>query len=194
LGKNNSGFGSTEFFVFRGKKEKLNQSFLYYLAKSDLIWKSAVNSMVGASGRQRADSGFLGNLRFRIPLLPIQRKIAAVLSAYDDLIENNNRRIAILEKMAEELYREWFVRLRFPGHEKAKIIKGVPEGWDVKDSLNLFNVLGGGTPKTDIPNYWDGEIPFFTPKDAHVGFFVNETEKTHDSVLKIVTANYFQRI
>ncbi|MFA5285649.1 MAG: restriction endonuclease subunit S, partial [Smithellaceae bacterium] len=61
LRKNNSGFGSTEFFVFRGKKEKLNQSFLYYLAKSDLIWKSAVNSMVGASGRQRADSGFLGN-------------------------------------------------------------------------------------------------------------------------------------
>jgi type I restriction enzyme S subunit len=132
LRKNNSGFGSTEFFVFRGKKEKLNQSFLYYLAKSDLIWKSAVNSMVGASGRQRADSGFLGNLRFRIPLLPIQRKIAAVLSAYDDLIENNNRRIAILEKMAEELYREWFVRLRFPGHEKVKIVKGVPDGWEPK--------------------------------------------------------------
>ena len=53
-----------------------------------------------------------------------------MLSAYDDLIENNNRRIAILEKMAEELYREWFVRLRFPGHEKVKIVKGVPEGWN----------------------------------------------------------------
>ena len=133
LGKSNSGFGSTEFFVFRGKKEKLNQSFLFYLAKSDLIWKSAVNSMVGASGRQRADSGFLGNLKFKIPLPAIQRKIAAVLSAYDDLIENNNRRIAILEKMAEELYREWFVRLRFPGHENVKIVKGVPEGWEVNE-------------------------------------------------------------
>ncbi len=70
-------------------------------------------------------------LTFKIPKMTysIQRKIAAVLSAYDDLIENNNRRIAILEKMAEELYREWFVRLRFPGHEKVKIVKGVPEGW-----------------------------------------------------------------
>ena len=58
-----------------------------------------------------------------------QQKIAAVLSAYDDLIENNKRRIALLEKMAEEIYREWFVRMRFPGHEKAKFVKGVPEGW-----------------------------------------------------------------
>ena len=61
-----------------------------------------------------------------------QQKIAAVLSAYDDLIENNKRRIALLEKMAEETYREWFVRMRFPGHEKAKLVKGLPEGWGIK--------------------------------------------------------------
>jgi len=72
------------------------------------------------------------NTTIDLPELPIQRKIAAVLSTYHDLIENNNRRIAILEKMAEELYREWFVRLRFPGHEKVKIVKGVPEGWEIK--------------------------------------------------------------
>jgi type I restriction enzyme S subunit len=59
-----------------------------------------------------------------------QKQIAAILSAYDDLIENNNRRIALLEKMAEEIYHEWFVRLRFPGHEKVKKVKGVPETWD----------------------------------------------------------------
>jgi len=100
-----------------------------------------------------------------------------VLSAYHDLIENNNRRIALLEKMAEEFYREWFVRLRFPGHEKVKIVKGVPEGWEVKDSLSLLNVMGGGTPKTDISSYWDGDIPFFTPKDAHAGYFADATEK-----------------
>jgi type I restriction enzyme S subunit len=58
-----------------------------------------------------------------------QKKIAAILSAYDELIENNQRRIALLEKMAEEIYREWFVRLRFPGHEKVKKVKGVPDGW-----------------------------------------------------------------
>ncbi|EKD28227.1 MAG: hypothetical protein ACD_79C00377G0002 [uncultured bacterium] len=146
LNQSNKGFGSTEFFIFRGKKDILDQSFLFYLAKSDLIWKSAVNSMVGASGRQRADAGFLGNLIFKIPPLPIQRKIAAILSAYDDLIENNNRRIAILEKMAEEIYREWFVRLRFPGHEKVKIVKGVPEGWEVKKIGEVIKFEKGKNP------------------------------------------------
>ena len=82
-------------------------------------------------------------VKFKIPPLPIQRKIAAVLSAYDDLIENNNRRIAILEKMAEELYREWFVRLRFPGHEKVKVVKGVPEGWEVKKLPKVADITYG---------------------------------------------------
>ena len=63
----------------------------------------------------------------------VQKKIAAILSAYDELIENNQRRITLLEKMAEEIYREWFVRLRFPGYEKVKKIKGVPEGWQISE-------------------------------------------------------------
>lgn len=161
-----SGFGSTEFFVFRGKKNYIDQSFLYYLTKCDLIWKSAVNSMVGASGRQRADADFLKRLILNVPIMPIQRKIAAVLSAYDDLIENNNRRIAILEKIAEELYREWFVRLRFPGHEKAKIVKGVPEGWKIKTVGKAFEFCGGGTPSTSVNGYWnDGNINWYSPTD-----------------------------
>ncbi len=141
----NDGFGSTEFFVFRAKENILDQNFLFYLSKCDLIWKSAVNSMVGASGRQRADASFLKRTKLQVPRLHIQRKIAAVLSAYDDLIENNNRRIDILEKMAAELYREWFVRLRFPGHEKVKIVKGVPEGWAVNRLGDLVeHQIGGG--------------------------------------------------
>ena len=71
-------------------------------------------------------------IKILFPNLKIQKKIAAILSAYDDLIENNKRRIALLEKMAEEIYREWFVRFRFPGHEKVKFVKGVPEGWEIK--------------------------------------------------------------
>jgi len=132
---------------------------------------------VGASN-PTLNRNHIHKLKIRLPRPGIQRKIAAVLSAYDDLIENNNRRIAILEKMAEELYREWFVRLRFPGHEKVKIVKGVPEGWEVKDSLAVFHVLGGGTPKTENPAFWDGDIPFFTPKDSHTGYFANVTEKS----------------
>ena len=74
--------------------------------------------------------------QFALPPLPTQRKIAAILSAYDDLIEVNTRRIAILEEMARALYREWFVRFRFPGHEGVRMVESavglVPEGWEVK--------------------------------------------------------------
>jgi type I restriction enzyme S subunit len=95
-----------------------------------------------------------------LPPLSIQRKIAAVLSAYDDLIENNNRRIAILEKMAEELYREWFVRLRFPGHEKTKIIKGIPEGWEVKRLGDIVNAIMGQSPPSESYNQTGIGLPF----------------------------------
>ncbi len=111
------------------------------------------------------------------PGLGEQRKIAAILTAYDDLIETNKRRIALLEKMAEEIYREWFVRMRFPGHRTVKFVKGVPEGWEPMPSSDMFDVLSGGTPKTDVPRYWDGPIPFFTPKDAPDHIYVSTTEK-----------------
>ncbi|PSJ16308.1 restriction endonuclease subunit S [Nitrosomonas supralitoralis] len=81
----------------------------------------------------------LNNIQVVLPSIGSQKKIAAILSAYDDLIENNQRRIALLEKMAEEIYREWFVRLRFPGHEKVRIIKGVPEGWEVRWVADLVD-------------------------------------------------------
>lgn len=76
--------------------------------------------------------GELKKFEFDFPSLRAQRKIAAILTAYDDLIEVNKRRIALLEKMAEELYREWFVRLRFPGYQNTRFVKGLPASWDAK--------------------------------------------------------------
>jgi type I restriction enzyme S subunit len=80
--------------------------------------------------------------------------------------------------LAEEIYREWFVRLRFPGHEKVKKVKGVPAGWTPTPSNKVFRVMSGGTPNTDNPVYWEGDIPFFTPKDAGNNFYVLKTERT----------------
>ena len=79
-----------------------------------------------------------------------QKKIAAILSAYDDLIENNKRRIALLEKMAEEIYCEWFVRMRFPGHKKVKFVKGVPEGWEVRPIASISGEIRKGVKKKDL--------------------------------------------
>ena len=106
-----------------------DKDYVYYIATT---LKDALVSFAGGSATPIINKSVFSSIKVNVPWLPIQRKIAAVLSAYDDLIENNNRRIAILEKMAEELYREWFVRLRFPGHEKVKIVKGVPDGWEPK--------------------------------------------------------------
>jgi type I restriction enzyme S subunit len=85
-------------------------------------------------------TAFKNHTELSVPDLPTQQKIAAILSAYDELIENNKRRIALLEKMAEEIYREWFVRLRFPGHEKVKFVKGVPNGWEVRPFSQIVNI------------------------------------------------------
>lgn len=98
-----------------------------------------------------------------------QQRIAAVLSAYDELMENNQRRIALLEKLAEELYREWFVRLRFPGHEKVKLVKGVPEGWDYALASKFFGLVKGkayaGDEITDDPDH----MPFISLKSFNRG-------------------------
>ncbi|MDH4259559.1 MAG: restriction endonuclease subunit S [Gammaproteobacteria bacterium] len=85
-----------------------------------------------------------------LPLLPVQRKVAAILTAYDDLIETNKRRIALFEKMAEELYREWFVRMRFPGHQDTKFVKSVPEGWEVRPISSFCEEIRAGVKKKDL--------------------------------------------
>ena len=115
-----------------------------------------------------------------IPLPPIevQQRIACTLSAYDEAMENNRRRMGLLEKAARLLYEEWFVRLRFPGHEHTPITHGIPQGWQKKTAHDATEVLSGGTPKTSNPDFWDGEIPFYTPKDAADGFWVTDCERT----------------
>jgi len=149
---NTAGFGSTEFFVFRNRQNISDPSYIYYLAKSDIIRKPAEKSMSGASGRQRVDVKSIQTLRIPAPPLPVQRKIASILSAYDDLIENNLRRIKILEEMAKTIYEEWFVKFRFPGHKKVKMVESelgpIPEGWEVKPLESLISEhIGGGWGK-----------------------------------------------
>ena len=118
---------------------------------------------------------------FLTPPLHVQRKIAAILSAYDDLIENNTRRIKLLEQAAHDLYREWFVHFRFPGHEDVEMVESelgtIPQGWEVGVFSDIADILSGGTPKTKVEEYWDGDIPFFSPKDAGSSFYVMATER-----------------
>lgn len=154
----NAGFGSTEFIVFRGKSGLADDDYVYYLAKSQYIRDMAINSMTGASGRQRADAKFIGKIKWNFPSPNVQTKIASILSDYDDLIENNNKRIKILEQMAENLYKEWFVRFRFPGYETAEFENGIPKGWNRDKIHTYYNTCSGGTPNRGNEEYFENGV------------------------------------
>lgn len=160
------GFGSTEFLVFRPKDDKVTNEFLYYFMLTDYIRKSMINSMTGATGRQRVNKDIFKSLELSLPSVEKQKRMADILSAYDDLIENNQKQIKLLEEAAMRLYKEWFVILRFPGHENTKIIDGVPEGWEKLYIEDVCQTVGGGTPSTKVPSYYNnGTIPWVTPTD-----------------------------
>lgn len=174
-----NGVCSTDITVIRSTKNS-NPGFLQYFIANQAFIDHATNISSGTR-MPRANWKTLCESEWLFPPLPTQHKIAALLSAYDDLIENNLRRIKILEEMAQNLYREWFVKFRFPGHQRARFIDSplgrIPEGWEVVQFTQIADVLSGGTPKTTVSEYWDGQIPFFAPKDTPASFFATETEK-----------------
>lgn len=106
-------------------ESKIVNQYAYYLLKSFNL-----NAFAGGAAQPLITQSILKRLRCDIPSIDIQQRIASILLAYDKLIENNNKRIRILEKMAENLYKEWFVRFRFPGHENVPMENGLPKGWE----------------------------------------------------------------
>jgi type I restriction enzyme S subunit len=129
--------------ILRAKPAELLPAFLYQYLRSP-SFKGQVNSF--RSGVAQPQLPIRDLKRIQIPLAPfnIQQRIADILSAYDDLIENNRRRMELLEDAARQLYREWFVRLRFPGREHTRIINGVPEGWERKMLAELSESIDYG--------------------------------------------------
>jgi type I restriction enzyme S subunit len=165
---------------------------MYYLRGS--VGQGQIANRTGGTSQPKLALCRIADIDFPCPPLPIQRKAAKKLSAYDDLIENNRRRIQLLEQAARLLYKEWFVHLRFPGHEHTPIIDGVPEGWEKKTAFEVMDVLSGGTPKTTNPSYWDGHIPFFTPKDATDFAYAHDTEKSiTEAGLKNCNSNLYPK-
>lgn len=178
-----SAFGSTEFFVLRARQGISDPDFLLYLSLTSWVRGPAEKSMSGASGRQRADLSAVLNAQVPLPSLPTQICIASILSAYDDLIDNNTRRIEALEEMARRLYEEWFVYFRFPGHETAKKVESdlgkIPEGWAVRGlydvaeltyghpfKSNQFNEIGEGTGLIRIRDIKPDAIKTFTLEEG----------------------------
>lgn len=139
--------------------------WLYYYLCSPSGRGQLFGNQKGAS-QQFVSLTQLRNLQ--IPLLDdsIMKKITNILSKYDDLIENNQKQIKLLEEAAMRLYKEWFVNLRFPGYEITKTVDGLPEGWEKSCIEDVCQTVGGGTPSTKVPYYYNnGTIPWVTPTD-----------------------------
>ncbi|MBC7602628.1 MAG: restriction endonuclease subunit S, partial [Ramlibacter sp.] len=129
------------------RRELADRRFLYYLFNTDHVRQQIRNSSSGTKVRHTSPERMY-SAEVKVPDLELQRKIAAILSAYDDLIANNQRRIALLESMAEEIYREWFVRMRFPGHESAHVVGFAHGSWSRSAVGDLCQVIKRGiTPK-----------------------------------------------
>lgn len=109
--------------------EHLLPEYLYYYMEQEVVVRWLEQHAVGTT-MLNLSAGIVSDLPLKYPMPALQQRIADILSSYDDLIENNRRRMALLEDAARQLYREWFIRLRFPGHEHTRITNGVPEGWE----------------------------------------------------------------
>lgn len=202
------GHGSTEFIVVRGRPDVTDNDFAYYLTQSPEVRNYAVSQMTGTSGRQRVSVAALNHVEVALPSLTEQRRIAHILGTLDDKIELNRRMNQTLEEMARATFHDWFVdfgpvRAKLEGREPYlppelwdlfpdRLVDSelgeMPEGWEVKALGDVVDVVGGTTPSTKIPEYWDGGTHCWaTPKDLSslsVPVLLDTERKVTDSGLK----------
>jgi len=148
------------FRVIPIDEQTLSRKYLFWALSLPEVYYMANIYAAGAAQPDLPHSSFK---KIKIPICSLnnQKRIVSILSAYDNLIENNNKRIRLLEQMAENLYKEWFVRFRFPGHEKAEFENGLPKGWKREKIGKVYNTCSGGTPsRVNEDFYNNGSIPW----------------------------------
>lgn len=162
---------------------QVDYRFMYYWLQLNA---DALKSFASGATFPELSAGTVKKIKVTLPDIVTQNRIADILFAYDELIEANTRRIELLEQTAQELYKEWFVRFRFPGHENAKFEDGIPEGWEIK-RMNEFCYLTDGTH--DTPKPVDVGVPLVTGRCISSGFVdfdaaYNISEADHEGIKK----------
>lgn len=145
--------------ILRSNGEIVDARFLYQILKSEYYRPYFKQYCTGSAQPQLPIKNF-SQIYLNVPDIKTQHRIADILSVYDNLIENNQKQIKLLEEAAQRLYKEWFVDLRFPGHENTKIVDGVPEGWNEKTLSQVANVIMGQSPKSEFYNSEKKGLPF----------------------------------
>ncbi len=162
----------------------VNIDYLYYFMVQK-SFNAYVNCMSAQAAQPNINLKQIGNLQIALPTDEQQKRIANILSAYDNLIENNNKRIHLLERMAESLYKEWFIRFRFPGYEDTEFEDGMPRGW-VREKIGLhYNTCSGGTPsRTHEEYYTEGTIPWVKTGEIKDGIIIHTDECITEAGIK----------
>lgn len=178
-----NGSCSNDVLVVRAN-EDIDSKFLYYVLSDNNFFNY---DTVTSKGTKMPRGTQTAIMKYLVPDINIgkQRKIANILSAYDNLIENNNKRIRLLEQMAENLYKEWFVRFRFPGYEDTEFEDGMPRDW-VREKIGLhYNTCSGGTPsRTHEEYYTEGTIPWVKTGEIKDGIIIHTDECITEAGIK----------
>lgn len=151
-------------------ESKCYPKFIYYQLRSEHIGRWLEKVSIGAT-MPSLNTGLLSGIEMVLPPIEIQKQIAGILSAYDDLIENNQKQIKLLEEAAQRLYKEWFVDLNFPGHENTKIVDGVPEGWQWCKVRDVADINSSALPK----NYKEDFIDYVDLGSVRCGYIETRT-------------------
>lgn len=172
--------------------ERILPEFLYYTMLGREFFSKADAVAIGAAQRTVSLTS-LRNIEVDVPNIETQHRIASILSAYDDLIENNQKQIKLLEEAAQRLYKEWFVDLRFPGYENTSVVDGVPEGWYecmIEDLCVKINA--GGTPSRRNANYWsNATIKWYKTQELQDCWLIDSDEKISIEGQKNSSAKFF---
>jgi type I restriction enzyme S subunit len=172
-------------------EKKADVRFIKYCLET---YKIQMQSISQGATQDNLSLEKLRSINFSIPELKIQQDIAEVLYSYDKLIENNTKRISILEQMAEQFYKEWFVRMRFPGYEKTKFVKGIAEGWEVKKISDVLQTASGGTPsRKQDRNYLNGKIEWLKTGELKTTYTTESEEKITQEGLNDSSAKVFPK-
>lgn len=163
--------------LIRPDKNKVYPQYLVYYILAPQQQYELLGTANGATVAH-VNIPIIKNLSIQLPEMDKQIKIANAISSYDDLIENNQKQIKLLEEAAQRLYKEWFVDLRFPGHENTPIIDSVPEGWKKQKISEFGDIITGKTPSTSKEQYYGGSIPFVKIPDMHGCVYPITTEST----------------
>jgi type I restriction enzyme S subunit len=160
--------------ILRAKSDVADDTFLLACLNN-----ADINPFVTGAAQPKLSQANLRLIEIPLPPLPTQRRIASILFAYDELIENNQRRIRILEEMARSLYREWFVHFRYPGHESVPLVdsplRQIPQGWEVKAIQQFGKVITGKTPSKANADFYGADVPFVKTPDMHGNMFILST-------------------